>query len=205
MPNHTNYPIPLRLILRGCLSAWRGGGVLGITLGCVASLASAQDIKSGLWEVRSKMGGEKGSQMAAAVAQMQQQMAQMPPGQRKQMQDMMAKQGMSVDADGKTSVQTCITKEMADKGEMPINTHGNCTYQRSARTGNTTASSFVCINPKSSSEGKVIFQGNESYTMVMNISTERQGKVEQTSLESSGKWVSTDCGNVKPVTELIKK
>ena len=52
----------------------------------LAATASAQQIKPGLWENTSQMGGA----MGAPMAQMQQQMASMPPAQRKQMEAMLA-------------------------------------------------------------------------------------------------------------------
>lgn len=56
----------------------------------LAATASAQQIKPGLWENTSQMGGA----MGAPMAQMQQQMASMPPAQRKQMEAMLAQQGI---------------------------------------------------------------------------------------------------------------
>ena len=50
-------------------------------MGC-ATVAHAQTMKPGLWEVSSKMQGGMGSQMAA----MQEQLEKMPPQQRKMMQ-----------------------------------------------------------------------------------------------------------------------
>ena len=76
----------------------------------LAATASAQQIKPGLWENTSQMGGA----MGAPMAQMQQQMASMPPAQRKQMEAMLAQQGIRMDAQGVTS-KVCITKEMAER------------------------------------------------------------------------------------------
>ena len=50
--------------------------------------ASAQSMKPGLWEIHNKM---QGGEMDAAMAQMQQQLAQMSPAERKQMEAMMGK------------------------------------------------------------------------------------------------------------------
>ena len=62
---------------------------------CTAS-ANAQTMKAGLWEITQKM--KSGSaEMNNAMAAMQDQMAKMTPQQRKQMQDMMAKQGVNMD------------------------------------------------------------------------------------------------------------
>ena len=71
----------------------------------LAATASAQQIKPGLWENTSQMGGA----MGAPMAQMQQQMASMPPAQRKQMEAMLAQQGIRMDAQGVTSKAVSYT------------------------------------------------------------------------------------------------
>ena len=65
-----------------------------LVLGGCAAGASAQATKPGLWEVTSKLGVS--AEMDKAMAQMQQQVVSMPPEQRKQMQAMLAKQGMNM-------------------------------------------------------------------------------------------------------------
>ena len=55
-------------------------------IGAMAVPAKAQNMKPGSWEVTNQMGGEMGAKMAAAQKQMQQQLASLPPEQRKQME-----------------------------------------------------------------------------------------------------------------------
>jgi hypothetical protein len=172
---------------------------------CIAGLligyqpALAQSSKPGLWEINNKMGGS--AEMDQAMAQMQQQMASMPPAQRKQMEDMLAKQGMSMGAGagGGISVKVCMTKEMAERNEMPQAQQGDCKSTASPRVGNTQKISFVCTQPPSSGEGQITFTSNEAYTMKMVTTTTVKGKPEKMTLDGSGKWLSADCGAVKPV------
>jgi hypothetical protein len=80
------------------------------------SLASAQSLKPGLWESTNKTSFGGDSAMAAQMAQAQQQMANMPPEQRKMMEDMMKSRGMSMNVAGGgagMTVKYCLTKEMA--------------------------------------------------------------------------------------------
>jgi Protein of unknown function (DUF3617) len=63
-----------------------------ISLGLLTALASAQTIQPGLWETSSKMQGGSG-EMGKAMAQSQEQMAKMPPEQRKAMEQMMSPEG----------------------------------------------------------------------------------------------------------------
>jgi len=82
----------------------------------ISTQASAQvRMRPGLWEHSFTVKSQSG-QMEKAMADMQQQMASMPPEQRKMMEDMMAKQGMSMGAQGR-SVKMCITKEQAERDE----------------------------------------------------------------------------------------
>jgi len=162
--------------------------------------ALAQSTKPGLWEINHKMGGS--AEMDQAMAQMQQQMASMPPAQRKQMEDMLAKQGMSMGAGagGGISMKVCMTKEMAERNEMPQAQQGDCKSTAAPRVGNTQKISFVCTQPPSSGEGQITFTSNEAYTMKMVTTTTVKGKPEKMTLDGSGKWLSADCGAVKPMT-----
>lgn len=163
-------------------------------------LALAQSAKPGLWEINHKMGGS--AEMDKAMAQMQQQMASMAPAQRKQMEDMLAKQGVSMGggAGGGLSVKVCMTKEMAERNEMPQAQQGDCKSSTSPRVGNTQKISFTCTQPPSSGEGQITFTSNEAYTMKMVTTTSVKGKPEKMTLDGSGKWLSADCGAVKPMS-----
>lgn len=161
--------------------------------------ASAQSIKPGLWEINNKMGGSP--EMDKAMAQMQQQLASMPPEQRKMMQDMMAKQGvnMGAAAGGGMSVKVCITKEMAESNQMPQQQQGDCKTTLGARTGNTQKMSYVCTQPPSNGEGEITYNGPESYAMKMKTNTTVRGKPQTMTMEGNGKWQSADCGAIKPI------
>jgi hypothetical protein len=162
--------------------------------------AMAQTTKPGLWEMTNKMQSSSG-EMEKAMANMEKQMASMPPEQRKQMQDMLAKQGMSMGtaAGGGMSMKMCITKEMADRNELPQQQQGDCKTTQSPRSGNTMKISYVCTQPPSSGEGVITFNGDTAYTMKMNTTTTVKGKTEKMTMDAAGKWLSADCGNIKPI------
>lgn len=174
-----------------------------VCCGLVATPAAAQSMKAGLWEITNKMGGsgDKGAKMAAAQAEMQKQLASLPPAQRKQMEDMLAQQGMNIGAGagGGMTVRICISKEMAARNEPPAPQQGNCRQDYSKRSGNTTHFKFVCTNPASSGEGQVTMHNAESYSMKMTTISQAQGRPEQMSMDANGKWLSNDCGGIKPV------
>jgi hypothetical protein len=146
------------------------------------------------------MGGNP--QMDAAMAQMQQQMAAMPPEQRKQMEAMMAQRGVnmpSAASGGGMGMKVCITPEMAARSEMPSQKEGDCTTNITSRTASGMKMSFVCTNPPSKGDGTYTFSGDTAYTMAMTIQSTQDGKTQNMTLNGSGKWLGTDCGNIKPM------
>jgi len=156
----------------------------------------AQKMSPGLWEHKISMKSQSG-RVEAAMQQMQQSLASMPPEQRKMMQDMMAAQGMSFGAMGGT-VRVCITKEQAEREQAPQAQEG-CT-QNAKRNGNVWQISFKCSGPPpSSGEGTVTLQGATAYTGSFNVLTEVEDKPERMQMINSGKWISANCGNIKPV------
>ena len=165
----------------------------------MAMPAFAQSMKPGLWEINNQMHSSDG-QMEKAMAQAQQQMANMPPEQRKMMQDMMAKQGVQMGAGGGTSVtaKICMSQEMVGRNDFS-GQRGECSHTTSHRMGNTIKYSFICTKPASSGEGEVTFQGRDAYTQKMSITTTVKGKPEKMDMHSRGKWLGNDCGNIKPI------
>jgi hypothetical protein len=170
-------------------------------LSCLLLLCSAnafaQTQAPGLWAVQSKMGGNP--EMDKAMAEMQKQLAAMPPAQRKQMEAMMGKNGMSVAPGGGMSVKVCITPEMAARAEMPTQTQGNCTHTITSRSASTLKMKFVCTNPPSSGEGTYLFNGDKAYSMNMVMQSTRNGKPESMTIDGQGQWLAADCGSVKPI------
>lgn len=172
-----------------------------VGFGLAAAPAAAQTMKPGLWEITNKMGGsgDAGAKMAAAQAQMQQQLASMPPEQRKMMQDMMAKQGvnMAPGAGGGMATRICVTREMAARNQPPAQGRGDCKQEQLQKSGNTTKFKFTCTNPPSSGEGTVTLHNPESYSM--NMKVQGGGQQGQMTMDAQGKWLSNDCGSVKPL------
>ncbi len=165
----------------------------------LAGAAQAQTLKPGLWEMRSSMQGS--GEMNKAMDEMQKQLAAMPPEQRKQMQEMMAKQGVSLGSAGPggMSVRICMTQEMVERNEVPAQ-DGQCKTTTSPRAGNTMKMSFVCTTPPSSGEGEVRFISPEAYSTRMTVNSTQNGKRETMTMTGDSKWLSAQCGAVKPIT-----
>jgi hypothetical protein len=167
----------------------------------IPGITSAQSMRPGLWEITTQMQGASGGKMDAAMAEMQKQMAAMSPDQRKMVEERMAKQGMKFGGapGGGMKMQMCMTQEMVDRNEVASRQQGNCTQTRSPRTGNSMKFAFECTNPSSKGEGTVTFSGPDAYAMKLTTTTTVQGKAESMDMQGSGKWLSADCGNVKPL------
>ena len=161
--------------------------------------ANAQTTRPGLWEVNSKLGGSP--EIEQALAKMQQQLASMPPEQRKMMEDMMAKKGvgMAPTAGGGMAAKMCITKEMAERNQMPMQQRGSCATNISEKTSSSMRMTFTCSNPPSTGEGQFTFSGDSAYSMKMKVNSTVQGKPQTTTIDGTGKWLTADCGSIQPM------
>ena len=158
--------------------------------------AAAQTRAPGLWEHSFKMGSQD-AETDKAMADMQKQMAAMPPEQRKQIEQMMASRGMSMGAQG-TTVKVCVSKEYAARKAEPQFREG-CTQQVLQRTASSMKVKFECTQPRPmSGEGEMNFPSDKAYTGKSTVTTQANGKAQQMTIEMAGKWLAADCGDVKP-------
>ena len=159
--------------------------------------ATAQSMKPGLWEIHNKTNNPE---MDQAMAEMQKQMASMPPEQRKQMEAMLAQQGVRMarpGAGGGMTVQSCVTQEMIARNDMPM--QEGCRITQNQRSGNVQKIAFACSKPPSSGEGQFTFISPEAYNSKMTVRAAMDGKTQTSTMETTGKWLKADCGNIKPV------
>lgn len=160
-------------------------------------LFGATSVRPGLWEHTVSIKGQNG-QMNDVMSQMNQQMASLPPEQRKMMEEMMAAQGVSAAPQG-NAIRMCITKEEAQQNFVPP-ADGQCKQQVIQRSGNTMQIKFSCEgNPPSSGEGTYTFINEKAYTGNMTVRTNMQGRTNVIQMKQSGKWVSDNCGTIKPI------
>jgi hypothetical protein len=164
-----------------------------------AATAQAQKLTPGLWETTLTMKGGDGK-MEAAMARMQEQLARMPPEQRKQMEEMMASRGVALGGAGgaPNAVRVCISKEQAERNELPTGTDGRCKRDSLERSGSTLKFKVSCTDPAGTGEGTFNFTSDKAYTgsMVMNVT--RDGRALRMDMQQDGKWLGADCGTLKP-------
>jgi hypothetical protein len=161
---------------------------LVLSLSLATSLAFAQEkLKPGLWEMTMKSDEMKN-------------MPKMSPQQMEQMRKM----GVHVPQmqDGGMVTKVCITKEMAEQDGMPMTQkESDCQPKNYQRSGSSYISEVVCNGPNLKGTGKVkgTMTGNESFSSSYDFKGTAHGQPINQKHENSGKWLSADCGNVKPL------
>lgn len=169
---------------------------LAISLALLAAVqAHAQTtIKPGLWEMNNKV-KTGNAQTDQALGLAMQQLANMPPEQRQQMEAIMARNGVSMpkqSGDGGMLLTACVTPEMAAKKEIPLNQKGKCSSKQEQVPGGLNIA-FSCTDPASSGKGRIRFQGDSAYTMTMEVANSSGAGPQQATIESTGRWLSATC------------
>jgi hypothetical protein len=178
--------------------------LLAIVAAGFSAPVSAQNLKPGLWEMTHNVKSASG-ELEKARALAQQQMANMPPEQRRMMEEAMAKHGVQMGGGpGPMNMKTCLTKEMVERNEMPAH-QGDCKTTKQQRTGNTMKVVYTCTKPPSTTEGEYTVVSPEAFTMKMTVHTTLEGRRDTMTVDGSGKWLSADCGKLKPVQPPGKK
>ncbi len=158
------------------------------------SVSAADKMKPGLWSMTMKSDAMKN-------------MPKMSPEQMEQMKKM----GVNLPQmqDGGMVMKVCITKEMAER-DQPLQTGHNdsgCQMKDFNRSGNGYTVDIVCDNAnlKGTGTAKGTFAGAESFTSTYDFKGTAHGQPVNQHHDTSGKWLSADCGDVKPVGDVAKK
>lgn len=157
------------------------------------ALAVKIDMEPGLWEHKMTVND---SEMQKAMEEARKQLANMPAAQRKMMEDMLAAQGIGIGADG-TTVKVCMTKEMIERGQLPKQ-NDNCNQEIVEAGKNRYHVVFSCDDQSWSGTSKMHFISKKEYTGETQVVQQRNGKKEEQLITQSGKWLSADCGKIKP-------
>ncbi len=155
----------------------------------------AQEFKilPGLWEHSYSIQTQSGL-VEGALSQL----GNLAPEQKAMMEQMLAAQGVALGPTGNT-IQVCISKEDAERNEVP-QMDADCTQQVLKRTANTLRIRFRCASdPPTSGEGEITLISSKAYTGKAVVHTSVQGMSEQMNIEQKGRWLSADCGGIKPL------
>lgn len=177
------------------------------------------DMKAGLWENKVVWGGGdtegipaiQPDQVKFAMEEMKKQLANMSPEQRKQMEAMMAQSGMKVTDNGVsfnnsqveisptgTNAKLCVTQAQIDRGELPDDVKG-CESALKKISATQFKSTHVCSGEYSGTgESEVTFHSPKHYTGTGKMNQVMNGEKRTMAFTMEGKWLASDCGDVKP-------
>jgi hypothetical protein len=159
----------------------------------VMSAYGAGAMKAGLWEVTTQSAAMKN-------------MPKVPPEQIEQMRKM----GVDISQlqSGAIVSKICITKDMAQRNQLPMDQALNgCKTGSTKQSASGYTTDIVCKGPEMKGKGlaTVSFASDESFS----TSTEFQGTINGQPIsdrsDTSGKWISTGCGSVKPIAPETPK
>lgn len=169
--------------------------VATLALALLGPAAQAADsIKPGLWQINSKLTSAQ-AETDMAMGMLLQHLGNLPPEQRKAMEQMAANNGMAmptIGADGGIGVTACITPEMAARKQIPTGQPGDCKSNNVAVAGGMNMA-FTCASPPSSGQGKLSFVGDSGFTMAMQVTTSARGAPERVTVNSTGQWLGAHC------------
>lgn len=162
-------------------------------LGAAATAGATGQMKPGLWEMGMKSDAFKN-------------MPQMSPQQMEQMRKM----GVNVPQikDGAMISQVCITKEMAKQDTPPMEANeAGCQAKNHQRSGSSYSVDIVCdgAGMKGTGKAKGTFVGDTSFSSTYEFKGTAHGQPVNTRSENTGKWLSADCGKIKPIAEMAPK
>ena len=165
----------------------------------LTAAAQAQPhVRPGLWEEQITVKTDN-AQANAAMEQMKEKLATMPPEQRAAIEKMMASHGMGAGG-APSSIRVCITKEQAERDFTPDNS-GRCQHTNVVRSGNVIKFDFTCTSARSDVSGHGIFtlMGDSAFAVSSASDMVSHNTTMHSQTDIAGKFISGDCGDVKPI------
>ena len=170
-------------------------GTFLLSIAAFAAAPVIPPLKPGLWEHSFTMKSQSG-RMEAAMEEAQRQLEQMPAEQRRMMEQMLESQGMVMRPGGGV-VKVCLTEADIARGALPE--QEGCRQEILEQSRERLRVRFVCEgDPPTSGEGDITFHGPERYTGKATLRTEIDGQPDVMTVDQSGRWLSSDCGDIEP-------
>ena len=156
-----------------------------------APAKTAPPIKPGLWQVHSEreVDGQKAPDASAR-------MKNMSPERRAQVEAMMKQHGVA--ADGAGGGQVCYTSETLGRSPW-ADQQTNCQVAFSRRDATSWKWHSSCPEFAAEGDGEATFPDREHYTVKVTSVSKMGGKVRNSRITMTGKWLGADCGAVKPL------
>lgn len=153
-----------------------------------ASAQRAPDVRPGLWEMT--LGGDIDAMIDGQIKEVEAELADMPPEQRAQMRAMM--QNMIEEI--RKPRRECVTKEEAGRLFEDIFDDGDCDRKLEWGAGGRGVITGRCSDG-TTEKGELVVASDKQVSMRTTISA--PGEPART-FTSENRWLSADCGSVKP-------
>jgi hypothetical protein len=164
---------------------------------CLSLAAPAQTvprIKAGLWQIQLEHEAN-GQKMPDASERMKEHMKNMTPERRKQFEEMMRQRGVDPSAGG--TVKLCYSQKMVERGAW--SDQGGCKTEYSNRSPSAWKWHSICSQVGYEGDGEASFPDPENFIVKSSGVLTVGGKTRASSSVRTGKWLSADCGNVRPM------
>jgi hypothetical protein len=160
------------------------------------------DAKPGLWETTSTMEMTGGPAMPAMPQLSEEQLSKMPPQQRAQVEAMMKARG-GAQAPRTSTSKSCLTKDSFQQA-MAMGQNENCTRKVIASSSSMQNVHMECQQGKMNMAGDLLIERVDAEhakgSMVMKaVGGDQQAVNMNVKMSFNTKWLSSDCGDVKPL------
>lgn len=149
---------------------------------------AAGKMRPGLWEMNMKSDAMKA-------------MPKMSLEQIEQMKKMGV--NMPTMEDGSIKTKVCISKEMAEQDPTTAVQHHqtSCKSNNIVQNGNDYSMDLICDGPELKGMGTVrgSYNGSDTVRSSYDFKGTSHNRPVTHHTETTGKWLSSDCGNIKPV------
>ncbi|WP_462380404.1 DUF3617 domain-containing protein [Pseudomonas sp. Marseille-QA0892] len=168
--------------------------LLALTLAASAAVQAEQLVKPGLWEMSTSNMQISGQQVPSLDSLMSQ-IGSLPPEQRQRMEQVLAQQGMAL---GDKGMRVCLSEKQVQRDTLMLHDQGqNCSQQIKEEQKGHLAFTFQC--PDAQGEGTAQILSDQEFVSHVKGQFSVQGAGPQRgSMDYRGRWVSADCGDLKP-------
>ena len=172
-----------------------------LVLAALGAAHAQSGMKAGLWESRTTKMTVDGKDMTPTLRergeQMKQQIASLPPAQRRQAEARLAQQGGDP-----LARRVCISPEMARREQpmVPRPPRAECQPPTFKRNGARTRFELVCTQDggQLTGKGETMVAGDLITTRLETRGSDRAGKARTLLAETQMKYLGSDCAGIAP-------
>jgi hypothetical protein len=156
-----------------------------------AQAQTAPPLKPGLWQVKTEreVDGQK-------EPDPMEQMKNMPPELRKQMEAVMKNRGVELGGGGLHKI--CHSRDTLERGRWKGDADG-CKTDILSQSDKAWKWHTACPQPVMEGDGEALFTSPESYTVKMLLTMKDGSQSRKLSMNMAGTWLGADCGGLKPM------